>query len=1030
MRKKAGICLIFFGFFLAIFLVPIARAETIYSYWIEDNYDVYIKVDSIPASGSKTIYVQKVEGYLPDISNAFLFGDEFNGTSLSSGWNTYGSGTFTVSGGTLTISDSDGSDLTSAYRTLSQTTQIILETKAKRTQINHGAFQFSDDGTQWTNGLQLKFRDSAYQYISFYIESTKIFTGPSYTADTWYILKYVVVDSTTYYGTVLDENYNVLANGSSTSTLSANQIALQDYSNSGDTVFDWVRVRKYANPEPTVTVTDMGSYYKIDIQENSGNTLTDYTIKVGGSDLGITSDTESLKVTDTEPTTNEAPQYSNVVVSPSSPQTYPISNIWFNITWSDDGSVDKAWIVHNFKGENETVTMNNDTATHFYYKLDFVPAAGTYSYTFYANDTEGAENQTAGSYVINKASTTLHLAINGTEDNATYTYPSGVNVSAWNDNSTSGMTLYRNGSSVSNPNIVQLSAGFYNYTVTLNNENFTASPVSRFLTIEKGLSNLTMTASPGWDVPENSQVTITCTADLSVTLYKDGITVSNPYQATLPFGNYNFTCVVSDSQNYTPGSISKNLVVQPGGFGCTDTQTFAFKKVVSVAGDWINLDFSNLVENNLTRADLKDVYINTSGVEVYKNLTAGSYIIVNATGHDSIEVLFGNYIATYNYADHALTENTTVIEDYEEINPYYVLTLVNEVTGTRILPPSANTTMSLYCIGGYSSFEVDATKLLVASFHQLQAIRTTVSYSATEIYYRDYIVRSPVEYRNVYLVDANQYQMLQITFKVDDRTGRFKNSVLKAKKYLEGSLTTITESQLDIEQKAITFLINGDKYLIYLDNGDEERALGYVYTDPTSLEKNIILQEVTTYNISVANTSYALTVESGSINFVWHDPSEQTNLVELWVWNATQNNNTLLFYANSTNRSVVNFVYLLPNEKDIYKVKFSINHDFFGNNSFSVVKFFNLGYVYPATNPFLAIISALGGSMVWFVFLFIAPIPMVFTKRHVGIAALVLVAIVALFWYWKMWTISVALLGIGLLLAILIEIQTRRRWKE
>jgi len=113
-------------------------------------------------------------------------------------------------------------------------------------------------------------------------------------------------------------------------------------------------------------------------------------------------------------------------IQPSSPQTYPVSNIWFNITL-DYQLIDKVWITHNFTKTLENYSMNNDTPNNFYYNLDFTPAAGIYEYTFYLNFTNssvyyvdiGTEGKSI--YVIEKnTSTYINLTLDGFEGSKSY----------------------------------------------------------------------------------------------------------------------------------------------------------------------------------------------------------------------------------------------------------------------------------------------------------------------------------------------------------------------------------------------------------------------------------------------------------------------------------------------------------------------------------------------------------------------------------------------------------------------------------
>jgi len=750
----------------------------------------------------------------------------------------------------------------------------------------------------------------------------------------------------------------------------------------------YIQVRRWDDGSYTTiaqgsTTCNLDAYTKIEFRFNGSSitakiygcdeqTATDSTYDYGtiallghGSAPSYWNNITVRKIVDPEPsysvgsreTITEPPKYSNINVTPASPQTYGISNIYFNITWTvnvSETNLSAAWIVHDFSGTNQTYFMDNITAigesTNFSYLLNFTPAAGTYTYRFYANNTEGKINQT---------------------DLFTYT-------------------------------------------------------------INPADSQLTLSASPSWHVAEGTQVNISCSAlaGLNVTLYKDGVEVSNPYVASFTFDTYNFSCVISDTVNYTPAFVSNLLVITSGGFGCTDNQTFAFKKVVTNNTFPHTLNFTNLVNQHYVRTDLGDVWTNTSGVSLSKNTTNGYYIIVtNSSEVANYTIYFGNYFANYSYSVANLSGPVLDMTEYEEISPYYVLTFIDEITGANQLPPNSNRSISLYCADGASRFDISDPKILVATYKQLTSIRATITYSATEIYYRDYLVRAPVEQKYIYLVDANKDQVLQMLFTLTDRTGSFDSgSIFKVKKYLEGSLRTITELPFDVENKAIAFLISGDKYQIYVDNGVEERSIGEVYTDPSSLTKNIIIQGVQTLNTTYGNTSFSLTYDSGVINFVWYDPSGQSNLVEMWVYNYSSGQ--LLYYTSSSNKTRVNFVYTVPDTNSTYKIKWLVHHEFFGNNTLGMEQIFGGYKESPAYFPLKYLISLLGGNLFFFAMFGILPLVMLLPRRFVGIGAFLTVGIVALLSYWNVVVVSTTVLGIGLLLSILIEIHERRRWKE
>jgi len=261
----------------------------------------------------------------------------------------------------------------------------------------------------------------------------------------------------------------------------------------------------------------------------------------------------------------------------------------------------------------------------------------------------------------------------------------------------------------------------------------------------------------------------------------------------------------------------------------------------------------------------------------------------------------------------------TPMTGYSELNPYYVLDFYEEATNVAQVPPGANRTLSLFCSGGVSSFSFNQSRMLIAASVQLDEIKATVSYSATEVYYRNLIARSTVEYRNYYLVDANINQVAQLQLTVFDTTGTYQaGDIIKIKKQIEGSLATITEGYIDAEMKIIVYLINADRYQIYIDDGTTERNIGYLYIDPTDLTKTIVInQGITEINYGANNVSASFNMTGSTITFEYFDAAARTTNVSFWVYNSAE---TLLYYANSLNHSSVSFAYVTADGNATYRV--------------------------------------------------------------------------------------------------------------
>ncbi len=456
-------------------------------------------------------------------------------------------------------------------------------------------------------------------------------------------------------------------------------------------------------------------------------------------------------------------------------------------------------------------------------------------------------------------------------------------------------------------------------------------------------NTLSYTADPSLSVVEGTETTIECTAQEGTpNLFRDGVNVTNPTNvdtATLGDGIYVYNCTIGETANYAPVFATRTLEVQPGGFGCTSNTTYAFDKKVEPASDPYILDFKSLIESDLVRDDLADVNLTHGNLSAERN---GTRLIVNHTQYSSNEfrVEFGNYLGnvSYNTADMPSSYNGTNVTSYRETNPYYVLTYLNEMTGERFVPSGANVTTSMMCSGGSSTFDVDKsdTRFVVPSLERVDELRTTVQYSSTDIYSRNLIVSSDVEYRRFWLVDANNEQVVELLFELRDGTGDFgvrDGARIAVKKYIDGSLVPITQQFFDAESKTVAYLVNNEKYSLEVSNdAGDVRGIGNLYVDTVDLTKTIRIGDIFENQLPSQNVTYDLYLQGNeTIRFDYADPEKNTAGIDFTVYNYSGNERQGQLYTASTgNTSEANFNYQVPNVNGSYEAVAEVNHTVFG----------------------------------------------------------------------------------------------------
>ncbi len=336
--------LLFNAFFFL--LISGSKAQTIYNYYIDDNLDVWVKVDLIPASGTKTIYVIKEAGYTPDGNAVFEFFDDFNdGVIDTNKWQVV-FGSWTEQNGVLTITQTGGTDRPTIEALGITISDAIIEWRMRRT--NNGG----SDGN-WM-GIIARKQTSTTTYDGYliydqdgttnvYNANIKVYSdvdgvlgaGANLFTDNVFRNWKAVLYGQNIDVFVYDDAGNQLNSLSVTSTayVSGKLALMIHLAVIGE--YDWIRVRKYAQQEPTITITDMGSYYKVDITNNLAQDLVNYQVKLDGASLNIQSQTESLKVTDTPPATTLS-----ITISSPKNQTYLTNKIYlaFNVTSPSDTS--------------------------------------------------------------------------------------------------------------------------------------------------------------------------------------------------------------------------------------------------------------------------------------------------------------------------------------------------------------------------------------------------------------------------------------------------------------------------------------------------------------------------------------------------------------------------------------------------------------------------------------------------------------------------------------------------------------------
>jgi len=253
-------------------------------YWIEkwdsSNQEaiLWVKVPSIPASSNKTIYMYHGDtsgGYTSNGDNTFDFFDGFDGTEIDTNkWDIKGSSSnLTLSNSILDIhiTEYDGSSFYKISNGIvSKNNEIevgqILEARSKGDSAKRSRFVFvganGNDGVihpGWSNtekGFSITQTNTTPDaYTESYDTERKYTSLYDISYSNWHIYRidYIDADTLKFY---IDNALKATHTGSYVPSIARKPVLGGcDYQDTNFHItYDWVRVRKYTDPEPTITV--------------------------------------------------------------------------------------------------------------------------------------------------------------------------------------------------------------------------------------------------------------------------------------------------------------------------------------------------------------------------------------------------------------------------------------------------------------------------------------------------------------------------------------------------------------------------------------------------------------------------------------------------------------------------------------------------------------------------------------------------------------------------------------------------------
>jgi len=307
--------------------------------------------------------------------------------------------------------------------------------------------------------------------------------------------------------------------------------------------------------------------------------------------------------------------------------------------------------------------------------------AETWNYTWYANDTQDVWDQSdRWNYTVIKANptTNMYVAINGSETDQIRQYRNSTNVTAWETNTNDdgcSYNLYRNDSSTSNSELLELGVGNYTYTYnTTDCANYSSGSITRILNITKGYLVLTLSNNLSWSgtYPSASNTSGSgCPSGLTCDLYRnDTGSVNSPDEVLLGAGSYNYTYNTTGNANYSSNSTWNTLIISKGAVNISlwlnDSENKTYN-IYDIANFTAQSNVSGLTVNISTNITGWTEPSDTTTIYNTTNLTQTG--VFNITGYTQ-----GNA----NYSESSRTYYATVLGAYLEME-------LIEPTGTTLV---------------------------------------------------------------------------------------------------------------------------------------------------------------------------------------------------------------------------------------------------------------------------------------------------------------------------------------------------------
>jgi hypothetical protein len=412
-------------------ITSLSSSAGTYDYWISSDLAyVYVPVN-VDASDSIELKIEKTSGYSPDGTSVFAFFDDFDRAdsgTIGNDWSESSNGNAQILDNRVRI----GLD-TLVYRSF-DSRGYIMEVDAQLSNTYENKIYATTNGN-FATGLNAGYRrDSSTARIYDSITTKRSTAFTSSTSE--YSMEFLVLDdySSEFRVWLLDSESRpdtaTVSYGAFTPAVTAQNVGFSSNTGSGNYhYFDNYRIRQYTENEPTITITDQGSYYEVDVQNNEALDLTDYQILIDASELSISSNTESLRIADAITPDFELmasvqgdseTHYFNDTITEQSYSLTPTDSINQISFIADDSNAIYEYEV-NINFDNTAPTISDISPVGDLQELEITLSANVSD----VDMDNGYDNVTVEFYVSDELVDTVNITESGTVTSGPYTYPDG-----------------------------------------------------------------------------------------------------------------------------------------------------------------------------------------------------------------------------------------------------------------------------------------------------------------------------------------------------------------------------------------------------------------------------------------------------------------------------------------------------------------------------------------------------------------------------------------------------------------------------